>query len=88
MPGRPVRLTFPGYEPGACWICADGVRVGHVLADQRGDWRAHLWRTAERSADGWAGQVQGGRLAETRDLVRAGLAERGPWWKDAATEAA
>jgi hypothetical protein len=84
MPDRPVRLTFPSYDTGAAWIVADGVRVGHVLADDKWDWRARLWLVAEKPGEGFAGEVVGGKLAATRVLVRAELAERGPWWKDAA----
>ena len=80
MPDRPVKLTFPGCEPGNFRVEADGVYVGHILQDHRGDWRAHLWRVAGRPGEGFADEVQGGKLAPLREQLRTRAEAEGPWW--------
>jgi hypothetical protein len=75
-----LKLTFPGYEPGAVAIRADGVQVGHILANFHMEWTAHLWRVAGRPGEGFAGEVEGGKLAPLRELLRQRVADQGPWW--------
>lgn len=76
----PVRLTFPFYDPGSCWVVADGQRVAHCLADHQQVWTARLWCVPEKPHDGFAGMVQGRKMAGLRQAVRERLEKDGPWW--------
>jgi len=80
MADRPVRLTFPAREPGARCIMADGIQVGHVLADHRYRWTAYLWAEAAKPGTGFRGEVKGADLRQMREAVRSWLDEHGPWW--------
>lgn len=84
MPDRPVRLTFPAREPGARKIMADGIQVGHVLADFHYRWTAYLWAEAGRPGMGFRGEVKGANLRHMREKVLGWLEENGPWWSGGA----
>lgn len=77
---RPVRLTFPPREPGARKIMADGLQVGHALADYRYRWTAHLWNVASDPHMGFRGEVRGASLRQMRERVLGWLEKDGPWW--------
>lgn len=79
-PDRPVRLTFPAREPGARKIMADGIQVGHCLADFRYHWTAYCWSVAGESAYGWRYELTGASLRQMREKVRGWLDENGVWW--------
>ncbi len=79
MPDLP-RLTFPAREPGARKIMADGIQVGHCLADHHWDWMAYLWCVAGKPGMGFRGQVRGANLRQMREKVQGWLDENGPWW--------
>ena len=80
MPDRPVRLTFPAREPGARRIMADGIQVGHALANHHMDWTAYLWAVASDPGMGFRGEVKAASLARMREKVRYWLETAGPWW--------
>jgi len=84
MPAHPVRLTFPAREPGARKIMADGVQVGHMLADHLMCWTGYLWAAASDPHMGLAGAVKGRNLAGAREATRKRLADKGPWWTSGA----
>lgn len=81
-----MKVTFPGYEPGAVAVHADGIQVGHILAGYHQRWTAYLWAVAGRPGEGFAAVVEGGKLAPLREQVRQ-RAAREPWWVTA-TDAA
>ena len=82
QPDRLPKLTFPAREPGARRIMADGVQVGHVLADHRMRWTAYLWAVPGKPGMGFRGEVKAIDLR----LMRAGVVKRldvnGPWWSE------
>ena len=80
QPEPPVKLTFPSREPGARKIMADGLQVGHMLADFHMKWTAYLWAARSDPHMGFVGEVRGRNLAEAREATRKRLAEGGPWW--------
>jgi hypothetical protein len=68
---------------------ADGIQVGHALADYRYRWTAFCWSVAGEPAWGWRYEVKAGDLAGLRAKVRGLFSESGPWWSEmAATEEA
>ena len=75
-----MKLTFPPCEPGNARISVNGVHVGHILQDHHGDWRAYLWAVAERPGEGFADEVQGGKLAPLREVLRKRVEAEGAWW--------
>ena len=83
-PVRPVKLTFPAREPGARKIMADGVQVGHCLADFHMRWTAYLWLDAGRPGRGFAAEVRGASLRMMRERVVKRLTADGPWWSEQA----
>lgn len=78
---RPVKLTFPVREPGARKIMADGVQVGHALADYHMRWTAYLWAVRADPHMGYRGEVKGANLRQMRERVAERLAADGPWWE-------
>jgi len=80
---RPVRLTFPSYDIGAADILADGKRVGRALGEFYG-WRAFLWTEADPKPGQFdsrkAETVWMPRLGDLRRVLRARVADQGPWW--------
>lgn len=79
---RAVRLIFPGCEPGNVRIAVKDVYVGHILQDHHGNWRAHLWRVAGKPGEGFADEIQGGKLAPLREQLRKRVESDGPWWSE------
>jgi hypothetical protein len=80
--GKPVRLTFPGYDLGAADVYANGKRVGLCLDEGRGRWRAYLYpvATGRRIRLGGEEEVTGRTLDELRRALRERVAEKGAWW--------
>jgi hypothetical protein len=80
--GKPVLITFPGYDQGGTDIMSGGKRVGFTLAEHAG-WRAYLYPAAadrhERPVD--CEEVTARTLAELRRVLRKRVADEGPWWK-------
>ncbi len=79
MPDLP-RLTFPAREPGARRIMADGIQVGHCLANHRMEWTAYLWSVPGKPGEGFREGGWGANLREMREDVRGYLEAAGPWW--------
>jgi len=82
QPDRPVKLTFPAREPGARKIMANGIQVGHALADFHMRWTAYFWVVPGRPGEGIAGEAKGANLAEMRAEAARWVALHRPWWGD------
>lgn len=81
--GKPVRLTFPGYDIGAADILVTGKRAGICLDEGRGIWRAYLYGalTDRRIRVDGCEEVTARTLRELRDTLRERVALKGPWWQ-------
>lgn len=79
--GKPVRITFPGYDIGAADIMTEGKNAG-ICLDEGNLWRAYLYTslTDRRIRLGGEEEVTAETLGELRRVLRKRVEDEGPWW--------